>query len=146
MFTRTKKNQVDMPGILGLLGQALKLEYSLIFQYPRFAALIPDEEIRPLVLALGTASVSHADIVSKTMTRLGGTPMWSIDPLPVELNMVKIFEIQLEKEKLALGLHSQCAELVPDPSLRNEFSQLAKEEESHIRTCEKVIFMLKQRG
>ena len=128
-----------------LLNQALQIEYSLIVQYPKFAELIQDGEIQRLVRGLGIASIKHADVVSRTIIQLGGTPEWSFDFEEPGIDVRRIFEIQLEKEKQALELHTQTAALVEDISLKEDFSQLAQEEKRHIETVERILAALEQR-
>ena len=125
-----------------LLNQALQIEYSLIVQYPKFAELIQDGEIQRLIRGLGIASIRHADVVSRTIVQLGGTPEWSFDFEEPGIDVRRIFEIQLEKEKQALELHDQAVNLIEDISLKEEFSQLAQEEKQHIQTVEKILTVL----
>jgi rubrerythrin len=127
---------------MGLLNQALRLEYSLIVHYPRLANTIKDEETRKLVLELGSASIRHADVVANTITQLGGEPDWSMELYPDEMDTVEIFQTQLEKEKLALKLHRESADLVPSNSLQVKLSTLAREEEQHIQIVNRILSRL----
>ncbi len=127
---------------LDLLNQALQVEYSMIFQYPRLAGFIEDEEIRKLVLQLGYASMNHADVVASAIRELGGEPEWSFESIPQERDLVKVFQVQLEKEKLALELHQQSSDSVQDGPLRERLSNLAKDEVNHIRTAEDILTRL----
>ena len=125
-----------------MLNQTLELEYTLIIHYPRIASAIRDPETKQLAQSLGTASIGHANTVAKAITRLGGTPHWSFGAFPAEMDLKKIFDGQLEKEKLALKLHQQIVGMITDYSIRNDFIELPKEEESHIRTVEKILTRL----
>jgi len=138
----TKQKIIGSPELLGLLNQTLELEYTLIIHYPRIASAIRDQETKQLAQSLGTASIGHADTVAKAITRLGGTPHWSFGSFPTEMDLKKIFEGQLEKEKLALKLHQQIVGMITDYSIRNDFIKLPKEEESHIKTVEKILTRL----
>jgi bacterioferritin len=131
------------PEILDLLNKALQLEYTLIIHYPRLANSIKDSETRKLVQNLGTASVHHADVVADAITQLGGTPDWSFTPFPDDYELVHIFQIQLQKEKQALQLHQQAADLVPPGPLVDSIKALANEEKTHISIVERVISKLK---
>ena len=128
--------------LVDLLNQALRLEYSLIVHYPRLASTIKDEEIRKLVLELGKASIHHADVVANTITQLGAEPDWSMELYPDDMGTVEIFQTQLEKEKLALKLHRENADLVPSSSLQVKLSALAKEEEQHIQIVNRILSRL----
>lgn len=130
---------------MDLLNQALRLEYSLIVHYPRLANTIKDEETRKLVLELGSASIHHADVVANTISQLGGEPVWSLDLYPENMDTVKIFQTQLEKEKLALKLHRESADLVPSSSLGSKLNALANEEEQHIKIVDHILSRLNRR-
>ena len=138
----TKKKVIGSPELLGLLNQTLELEYTLIIHYPRIASAIRDQETKQLAQSLGTASIAHADTVAKAITRLGEVPHWSFGSFPTEMDLKKIFEGQLEKEKLALKLHQQIVGMITDYSIRNDFIELPKEEESHIKTVEQILTRL----
>jgi bacterioferritin len=139
---KSKKYVEDNSQVLALLNQSLNLEYSMVIHYPRIASAIKDEETRNLANNLGEASIGHADTVANTIIKLGGSPRWSFKPLPYNPDVIKIFEIQLEKEKQALQLHRHSAGLVLDSSLRDNFNKLAKEEEQHVKAVEKILSRL----
>ena len=143
MVTKVKTPQAIVAKGLELLSQALQIEYSMIIQYPQFAERIRDEEIRQQVIALGVASTKHADVVSKAIEKLGGTPEWSFEFVDRNADLTDIFTQQLKKEQLALKLHQQAASLLQGDALGEEFSQIAEEEKSHIKTVQKIIAGLK---
>ena len=142
-MTKVKARGVDVAKGLELLSQALQIEYSMIVQYPQFAERIHDEEIKQQVMALGIASTKHADVVSRAITKLGGTPEWSFEFVDRDTDLLDIFTKQLEKEQLALKLHQQAASTIQDDSLGQEFTALAEEEKMHIKTVERIIAGLK---
>ncbi len=142
MDKRDDKTEETSNKLMGLLNQALRLEYSLIVHYPRLASTIKDEETRKLVLELGSASIRHADVVANTITQLGVEPDWSIELYPEDMETVEIFQTQLEKEKLALKLHRESADLVPSSSLQVKLSNLAREEEQHIQIVNCILSRL----
>ena len=142
MVANTKMKFRGSSELLDLLNQTLELEYTLIIYYPRIASAIRDLETKQLALSLGTASIGHADTVAHAITKMGGNPHWSFGPFPTEKDLRKIFQGQLEKEKLALKLHQQIVNLIADYSIRDEFIRLSKEEESHIKTVEKILISL----
>jgi bacterioferritin len=138
----TKKKMTGSPELLDLLNQTLELEYTLIIHYPRIASAIQDYETKQLAQSLGIASIGHADTVAHAITKLGGTPHWSFGSFPAEMDLKKIFQAQLEKEKLALKLHQQMVGLITDSSMRDKFIGLAKDEESHIKTVGEILARL----
>ena len=142
MSKETSKDNATFSDLFSLLNRALELEYSLIIPYPCLASTIHDDEVRKLVFQLGTASVHHADIVANAITQLGGQPSWGFSPFPEDDDILNIFQIQLEKEKKALELHKQSANLVPSGSLAKSLAALADEERHHIEIVNKIISKL----
>jgi bacterioferritin len=138
----TKKKMTGSPELLDLLNQTLELEYTLIIHYPRIASAIQDYETKQLAQSFGIASIGHADTVAHAIIKLGGTPHWSFGSFPAEMDLKKIFQAQLEKEKLALKLHQQMVGLIADSSMRDKFIGLAKDEESHIKTVGEILARL----
>jgi rubrerythrin len=129
--------------LVQLLNQALRIEYNFVIHYPRIAQTIKDEETRKLILDLCNASVHHSDVVAGIITRLGGKPDWSFDLFPEEMDTLKIFQAQLEKERQALDLHKRIADLIPSGPHGNSLKDVASEEEYHILTVSRIIEKLK---
>ena len=140
MSAKTAKD--DSPRIIELLNQTLKLEYSLIIHYPRIASSIDDEENKEKAIRLGEYSTRHADVVAKAIRELGGEPIWNSDSFPKSASLTQIFRTQLDKEKLALRLHTEVANLVPNLIWRDKFTQIAKEEKEHIDLIETILSKL----
>ncbi|MFH1219389.1 MAG: ferritin-like domain-containing protein [Candidatus Eisenbacteria bacterium] len=124
---------------LNLLNRALHLEYSMIVHYPRLANSVGDEDTRRLINELGSASIAHADAVADVIKALGGRPDWSFEPFPSGKDLVTIMRTQLGNEKRALEFHHQAAEATEDASISARFIAMAREEEDHIRTVEKIL-------
>ena len=97
-----------------------------------------------MVNVLGVVSIKHADTVADAITALGGTPQWDFEPAPDEIDLKKIFYSQLEKEKLALKLHSDGAHMVLDKSWRTRFEAMAKQEVEHIKLVENILKLIDQ--
>jgi len=142
MVKKASSTSESLSRMLDLLNQVLQLEYSLIVHYPRLASAIRDEQARAMVLQLGSASIRHADVVADTIIKLGGNPRWSFEAFPEQLDIITIFQGQLEKENLALQLHRQSARLAPDVLLGNKFNELAQEEEAHIQVVKNILSKL----
>jgi bacterioferritin (cytochrome b1) len=128
--------------LLKRLNQALRLEYSLIIHYPYIVNLVGNEEVKKLATGLGAASIHHADVVATLISKLGGEPEWSFEPFPEGTDTVKIFRIQLAKERLALELHKGSAEMLPISSYSKVLNALAEEEEQHIQVVERILSTL----
>lgn len=125
--------------LIKLLNTALKIEYSLIVHYPRLASDIKDDETRKLVLELGTASVSHADIVARAITKLGGNPVWTFAPPPDNPDIVHIFQNQLKKEEEVYKLHHEAAGLISPGTLAAAFESIAADEKRHIEMVKRIL-------
>ena len=138
-MTKGKAPADDVSKALDLLNQALKVEYSMIVQYPQFAEMIQDEMTKRRVIALGIASTEHADVVSRAIVKLGGTPDWSFEFVDRDIGVLSIFKMQLEKEKAALEMHQQTASLIQDDTLKQQFTRIAEDEQMHIKTVETII-------
>lgn len=78
------------------------------------------------------------------LKKLGGgaEPELGIDPFPEGKSLHQIFRLQLEKEKLALWLHSQAAELATDLQMRRSMEIVALEERYHVEVVEKILSWL----
>ena len=142
MDDKNRKTEETLHGLVDLLNQALRIEYTLIIHYPRIANLIRDEETRKLANELGAASIYHADVVSNIITKLGGKPDWSFELFPEGVGIKKIFQNQLARERLALQLHRGSAELMSSSPHSGALSNLAREEEQHIKIVEQILSKL----
>lgn len=143
MKMKKEKKPAQAAEILDLLNQALKLEYTIIIHMPRIASAIKDEKTREMAQLLGTASVKHADIVANAISSMGGVPEWGFEPVPMGKDLVEIFEMQLEKEKLAQKLHEESAGIIKDRDLKLKFKQLASDEQWHIKVVNDILARLR---
>ena len=134
---REKKSTKE--DLVELLNQALRLEYTLIVHYPRITSEMPAGEARDKSIRLGQDSVKHADIVASAITDLGGRPVFAFDPPPLDMELVELFQKQLEKEKLAFSLHHQCAGMASDFNLKSRLLGIADEEAVHIQLVKDIL-------
>ena len=130
--------------LLDILNKSLRLEYSLIIHYPLINKAIHDPDIKNLVNILGVVSIKHADTVADAITALGGTPQWDFESAPDEIDLKKIFRVQLEKEKLALKLHSETTDMINDKVLKAKFEAIAGQEVGHIKLVENILHLIDQ--
>jgi len=101
-----------------------------------------DEEIQNLITELGEDSTRHANIVAEAISGLGGNPVWAIEPFPDDKSIVDLFRLQLEKEELALQLHSQNANSQVDSSIKSKLEDIAKDESKHIEIVKHILSKL----
>jgi len=138
------KKEQSAPKVVELLNKALYLEYSFLIHYPRLASAVKDAQVKELVLQLGSSSMRHADVVADTISALGGTAEWSFDPFPMDATLTEIFTMQLQKERLALELHKQSADLLAGRPMESALRALEKEEEQHIAGVTRILETLKR--
>jgi bacterioferritin (cytochrome b1) len=127
---------------LDVLNQSLSVEYSMILQYPAINRTINDPDINSMVNILVAVSIKHADMVAEAIKELGGSPQWTFEDPPSEIDLKKLFHKQLEKEKLALKLHSDGAHMVLDKTWRTRFETMAKQEAEHIKLVENILKLI----
>ncbi len=130
--------------LLDTLNDSLKLEYSMIIHYPLINSAIHDPEIKKMVNTLGVVSIKHADTVAEAITMLGGVPQWDFEPAPQEMDLKKIFLLQMDKEKMALKLHTESANMATDASLKAKFEAIADQEKEHIALVDSILALLDQ--
>ncbi|APV43850.1 bacterioferritin [Dehalogenimonas formicexedens] len=137
--------KTDYSPVIDLLNQVLTLEYSIIIHFPRISGVFKDRDIRDKALYLSSASVKHAGVVSEAIESLGGKAEWNFEPFPDDGNLVRMFEEQVDKEKLAHRLHMECVKLLPE-GLKPKFRQIAAEEEWHEKIASEVLQYLRARS
>jgi len=142
MITKNNGTDKNIVETIELMNRTLEVEYSCIVHFARLSDITKDEEIRSLITELGQDSVRHASVVADIISELGGIPLWSFEPFPEDMDLERIFQLQLEKEKLALQLHSQNAEVQVDNSFRNKLKGIAKDEEKHIQIVNNILSKL----
>ncbi|MGA9048508.1 MAG: ferritin-like domain-containing protein [Dehalococcoidia bacterium] len=130
--------------LLDTLNESLKLEYSMIIYYPLINSAIHDPEIKKMVNILGVVSIKHADTLADAITALGGIPQWDFEPAPEEIDLKKIFLLQMDKEKMALKLHTESANMTTDVSLKAKFEHIAQQEKEHIALVDNILALLDQ--
>jgi hypothetical protein len=127
-----------------LLGQLLKLEYSLLVNCPRLARMIPDMQTRNLAVELGSTRVGHTDFIVKATHLFGGMPIWNFEPVPDDSDLLELFTKLREREIMLSGLYQRCVDLIEMEDLKSQFAALAEEEKDHSRTVEIIIGRLEQ--
>ena len=131
--------------VVALLNTILDLEYTIVVYYPRLSRMVSDREVRDMVNKLGVASVRHADVVARAITRFKGKPVWALEPFALDDGLSAIFQRQLEKEETARRLHLHIAALMRDDRSRTEFESISREEESHIAIVKDILKRLSEK-
>ncbi len=128
----------ELEEALDLLRRTLEVEYQFIIHYPQLAKIIPDEELASKLQILGLDSIQHADVVSNTISKLGGiAPIPTVAALPEPLDLKNFLRKQLELEKLALSLHTKAESIAKE--LAFSFRQITEQEQWHIKIVEEII-------
>ncbi len=124
--------------LLDLLNQALRLEYSLVVNYPRLARKMADKAIRETVDAMASASLVRAGRIAAVLSRLGEYPVWTFDAVADEMELNDLFLRYKGLEDRSTKVQKRCAELTQDQGLRSEFLQLAAENQERLRALERI--------
>ncbi|MFC2056079.1 ferritin-like domain-containing protein [Chloroflexota bacterium] len=142
MTTKDDRANENLLKTIELMNLTLGVEYSCIAHFPYISRMTKDEEIRNLIIELGEDSARHANTVTEAVSELGGNPEWSIEPFPEDTNLVELFRLQLEKEELALKLHSQNAKSQVDGSIKSKLEGIANDEAKHIEIVKSILSKL----
>ena len=121
MSAADKTSESVKKTIVGLLNRVLKVEYTMIMNYPRIiddlTTVNPnlDEGVSKRLRRLGEDSVRHANQVMHIIDELGGNPQSDIKISSKITDINRFFEGQMEKEKAALSLFQQAKSII-EPS------------------------------
>ncbi len=96
------------------LNQALQLEYSDVFLYPREAKLIEDKVISSLFEEFGLMEVRHADLLARRVLELGGKPVWDFLLLQDKNDLKDILARHIEYETKGTDFYARLLEQVDD--------------------------------
>lgn len=130
-----------------LLNHALRLEYAGVTHLPRLDSAVQDVFIRYAISVLSTDSTDHAVRLACTIRELGGTPDWTIWTPPDSGSIIRLFEIQLARERICHNLYDKAARLLTGNPLAERCEQLALDEDRHIEIIDRVLgILMEQEG
>lgn len=125
--------------LIKLLNEALSLEYSDVFLYPREAKTIEDKKISGMFEEFGTTEIRHADIISMKLLELGEKPAWNFTLLKGGISIKEILEHHLGQEKRAVLLYNKCAEATDDDNFKIVLRGIKSDEETHLKFIEDAL-------
>ncbi len=125
--------------LINLLNQALKMEYSDIFLYPRHSDLFQNHPfIRELFQNFSQMEVRHADIIAQEISKLGGSPVWDFRLLTGQKSKKDVVDWHLANEHAAIKHYEQCIRAANDKRLKDVLDGIRVEETIHQAALEKL--------
>ena len=122
-----------------LLKDALVLEYSDVFLYPREAKIVEDKEISEQFDRFGLMEVRHADIVSMKLLELGEKPTWNFRLLEGGASLEDTAKYHLDREKEAISVYGECIEATDDDNFKIVLMGIKADEEIHLKFMEVIL-------
>ena len=125
--------------LIKLLNEALSLEYSDVFLYPREAKTIEDKRVSEKFEEFGKAEVRHADIISMKLLELGDKPAWNFTLLKAGASIKEILEHHLGQEKKVILLYDKCIGATDDDNFKIVLTGIRADEEAHLKFVEDAL-------
>jgi len=103
--------------IVGLLNEAMQVEYGVILNYPRILDRIvhmdqvQSQDFADSVERLGRDSFRHATVVAKLIEDLGGEPAWDMVVIDRMIDVESMLVEQLGKEKLMTSVYKEARQI-----------------------------------
>jgi hypothetical protein len=139
VFLRKSSISPNRPLSGDLLNHALRLEYAGVTHLPRLDGAVQQIFARYVISVLSTDSSSHAVKVASTIRELGGAPDWTVWSPPDNATLIRLFEIQLARERICHNLYGKTSALLAGSPLADRCEQLARDEDRHIGMIERVL-------
>lgn len=129
---------------IALLQLALEIEHSYDVYYPQLEKQVAGSVIYNTLIKLREDSLRHAEIATKIVVKLGGTPnAFNAPPLQKSWDIETLFHTMLEYERLSNFYYTRVADLV-SPEMALIFRDLAGQEAEHATCIQEILGMLKQ--
>ena len=125
-----------------LLKQVLRLEYTGITYLPHLSSAAQHSDIGFCLTILCNNSIEHAVILASVIRELGGTPDWTVTVPAENDTLIRLFEIQLARERLCYQLYERSARLLEGSHLSTQLITMACDELHHIELIEFVLNLL----
>jgi len=134
--------------LIELLNEALQIEYTDVFLYPRQAERIKEKEISEKFERFGRMELRHADTIAIEIQKLGGQPNWDFAPIVLKESMDEILLDHLERERKAMQFFSKLIEDLNkegQDQLKLILEGIRSEEGSHFGAINQLIEKRKTR-
>jgi len=122
---------MDKDNLIKLLNEALQVEYSEVFLYPREAGEIKDKNIARTFEQFGLMEVRHADMISIRILQLGGKPVWEFKLLGELSDLKEILKRHLNNEEAMIKVYENLIERIDDAEIKIILRGIRAEEEVH---------------
>ena len=127
------------------LNHALRLEYSAVTYLPRLDSTVHEVFIRYCISVLTTDSTAHAVRLATIIRELGSTPCWTVWTPPESGSLIRLFEIQLARERICHNLYNKAAQLLAGSPLADRCDAMAQDEDRHIDMLERALTVLMEK-
>lgn len=134
---------MDKDTLIKLLNEAIQIEYSEIFLYPREAKQIKDKNIAQIFEENGLMEIRHADMLSIRVFQLGGKPVWEFKLLGQLNDLREILKRHLANEEALVKFYQNLIDRVDDAEIKIILRGIRAEEETH---RDKIKELLSQKG
>ncbi len=128
--------------LLGVLRQAMKMEYGALFVLPNYIAQVQDEELKREFRLIADVELEHAEKTAALILSLGGTPPLDLPQFTVRTGLRNILDAQIEAEKAAVEIYAKGAALTLDPEIKKVLSDIGREEEGHLALMQRSLARL----
>lgn len=129
--------------LIELLNEALQVEYTDIFLYPKQSEVIKEKEISEKFEKFGKMELRHADNIAMQILTLGGKPHWNFTFLDTKESIDEILQGHLDREAKNIQLYKNIIEFVDDiggeDQLKVILEGIRSEEESHLGAIKVLI-------
>lgn len=122
---------MDKKKLIKLLNEALQIEYSEVFLYPREAKKLKDKNIAQIFEQFGLMEIRHADMLSIKIFELGGKPVWEFKLLVELTDLKEILKRHLNREEETINFYQNLIEQVDDAEIKIILRGIRAEEEIH---------------
>ncbi|MFA5793598.1 MAG: ferritin-like domain-containing protein [Candidatus Brocadiia bacterium] len=130
--------------LIELLNQALTMEYSDVFLYPRHSEHFNGQPaISELFKNFSQMELRHADTLAMEIHRLGGQPEWDFKLLTGKKQPSEIVSWHLNGERNAISHYDKCIKAAGDRRLKEILSGIKAEEAIHQAALEKIRTWIK---
>jgi hypothetical protein len=126
-----------------LLNQLLRLEYTGITYLPHLSTAAQHADIGFCLTILCNNAIEHAVALASAIRELGGTPDWTVTVPAENDTLMRLFEVQLTRERLCYNLYERTARLLEGSHLASRLITMACEELHHIELIEFVVSILR---
>lgn len=117
--------------LIKLLNDALQMEYSDVFLYPREAKSFEDKNIASTFERFGQMEIRHADILSIKLLELGAKPVWEFKLLENLSDLKEILKRHLQWEEVAINFYQTLIDEIDDSELKTVLIGIKADEEVH---------------